>query len=68
MKMGPGTLYRLARPHDRGGPGREGEHPRPAPLLLPAHGAWPNRVARGNGAAVSRGPCRSPPAGKGVTP
>src|SRR3981081_4695207 len=39
---GAGNAIRLARPHDRGGPGHQGQHPRPAPDLLSTHPAWPN--------------------------
>ncbi len=65
---GPGNAVRLARPHDRGGSGCPGQYAGPAPDLLQAHGAWPNDVARGNGAAVARGPRRAPPVGEHVTP
>src|SRR6516164_2873606 len=67
-KNGSGNAVRLARPHDRGGLGCQGQHPRAAPHLLQAHGAWPNDVARGNGAAVARGPLRAPPTRERVTP
>src|SRR6202453_5040228 len=67
-KNGSGNPVRLARPHDRGGLGRQGQYPGPAPYLLQAHRAWPNHVARGNGAAVPRGPRRAPPARECVTP